>query len=1048
MLQVQKVLGGLWACAMVASMAGAQTLATGDSRTVTEPIFPVACTVLTAQQAIVGSGPASETVDDTSRVQAALTACASGKAVELAGGGGKYAFLTSSLNLPSGVSLIVDGGVTLFASRKASDYQVSGATETCGSYGASGNACKYFLYFNNGSANTGSGVYGYGVIDLRGNATILNSAGVDTGISWWTNADSANTAGQSQDNVSFMKPSKSSSLTFYKITIRSSPNFHIVTSNVSGETIWGVKIQAPFTSHNTDGIDPQGTNVTVKNSYVSVGDDAIAVSGSSNSSNITVANSYIYASHGISIGSYTQGGVSNMLVQNVNMAGQVEDGNQNGLRIKSSIDRGGVVQNITYQNVCLRDIARPVYVTPLYNSNSGTLYPSFQNIVFQNIHLLAPTATRKYTFSIAGYSANYLTTATLNNVVSDQAMTYSPALTYATIALAGNVYPASLQTQAGTGLTYTGSATAAATPAYDCSATATVFPALVGELFGATATATNLNAATVAGGASVTLNAMLQPTRSQATFNGTVGNYTGAAAPTAAVSFYEGMTLLGTGTLGANGTNSSLASLVLSNLAAGTHTITATYPGDTTYGALNFGSFVVTVSGPTLASATTLTATSTVAYGTAASLSVSVAASGGASGTPTGTVTISDGGTQIAQGTLASGAYATTVMLAGGAHSLSATYGGDTSFLTSSTSAVSTLTVTTVAPLTFAVTANPVSIASGASTTVTATLAGGSGMATPAGTVTLTEGGATVGTITLSNGSGTTSVTLNGVSTHTITAAYSGDANYSAASTSASVTVTTIATTTVLALSKSATYVGASMSLTATVTPAVSGATVTFATASGTLGTAVTNASGVATLAATAPAAGTYAVTATMAATGSYAASTSSAQTLTVSAPLAVVTTPNPVSVSAGGSGSVVATMTPGGGFTGTLTATCVSSVSYVTCSPASSSVAVTGASAVTSTLTISVAATTSAVRGSDWRGVEYAGLLMLTLFGARKRRGMRLMMVLLLGIGLAGMSGCGGGSSSSSTGTKPSGSQTVTYTLNGGGLASSVVTTLVVNIQ
>src|ERR1700734_2127680 len=96
--------------------AGAQTLATGDSRTVTEPVFPPSCAVLAAQQAIVSGGPASETAFDTSRIQAALTACPSGQAVELTTSGTNNAFLIQPLTIPVGVGLIVDGGVTVFAS--------------------------------------------------------------------------------------------------------------------------------------------------------------------------------------------------------------------------------------------------------------------------------------------------------------------------------------------------------------------------------------------------------------------------------------------------------------------------------------------------------------------------------------------------------------------------------------------------------------------------------------------------------------------------------------------------------------------------------------------------------------------------------------------------------------------------------------------------------------------------------------------------------------------------------------------------------------------
>src|SRR5271154_6276198 len=106
-----------------------------DTRTVNEPAFPASCSTLQAQQAIVSGEPASETTFDTARLQAALNSCAAGQAVELQTSGTNNAFLIQPITIPTGVTLLVDGGVTVFASRNPADYQVSGA-ETCGTVGS------------------------------------------------------------------------------------------------------------------------------------------------------------------------------------------------------------------------------------------------------------------------------------------------------------------------------------------------------------------------------------------------------------------------------------------------------------------------------------------------------------------------------------------------------------------------------------------------------------------------------------------------------------------------------------------------------------------------------------------------------------------------------------------------------------------------------------------------------------------------------------------------------------------------------------------------
>lgn len=135
---------GMWVAG--AGLAAGQAVATGDARTVTEPVFPASCTVLAAGQGIANGEPVSETALDTARVQAALTGCAAGQAVELVASGTNTAFLTGPLSLPAGVTLLVDGGVTLFGSRNPADYQVTTAgVETCGTVGTAGNGCMALI---------------------------------------------------------------------------------------------------------------------------------------------------------------------------------------------------------------------------------------------------------------------------------------------------------------------------------------------------------------------------------------------------------------------------------------------------------------------------------------------------------------------------------------------------------------------------------------------------------------------------------------------------------------------------------------------------------------------------------------------------------------------------------------------------------------------------------------------------------------------------------------------------------------------------------------
>src|SRR5579871_1843739 len=103
---------------------------------------------------------ARKSATDTGRIQQALSLCSPGKAVVLRGG----AFHSAPLILPRGVTLFVDRGSTLFASKNPRDYDLKPGS--CGAPldGKAPN-CKPFLYSYQAAY---SGVGGTGVIDGQG----------------------------------------------------------------------------------------------------------------------------------------------------------------------------------------------------------------------------------------------------------------------------------------------------------------------------------------------------------------------------------------------------------------------------------------------------------------------------------------------------------------------------------------------------------------------------------------------------------------------------------------------------------------------------------------------------------------------------------------------------------------------------------------------------------------------------------------------------------------------------------------------------------------
>ena len=196
------------------------------------------------------------------------------------------------------------------------------------------------------------------------------------------------------------------------VTLSNSPMFHIaIGGSGKNNTVQGVTVRAPSSSdpvtpsHNTDACDVSGTNTLVQNCNISTGDDDFTCGGGTH--DVLLTNNVYGTGHGISIGSYTDsGGVSNITVINCTISGA-----DNGIRIKSDNDRGGLVQNISYLNIGITNVHFPIQVYGYYNvigtpSSVSAYYaatqavaavtsltPIFRNITFSNI-----TAT-----SVSGY---------------------------------------------------------------------------------------------------------------------------------------------------------------------------------------------------------------------------------------------------------------------------------------------------------------------------------------------------------------------------------------------------------------------------------------------------------------------------------------------------------------------------------------------------------------------------------------------------------------------------------------------------------------------
>ena len=399
------------------------TLFAQDTRHVVEPHYPKACTVLRAQLSAPKGVLAlsDEQRQDTARLQQAIDNCAEGKAVELRADGSKNIFLARPFHLKRGVTLLIDAKVALFASRDPRDYDLT--PRSCGILSEKGHGCKPFITAQDAP---NSGIMGEGSIDGRGGAEMLGQK-----ITWWELAHRAKVYDRQQNCMRLLHVDHSDNFTLFKITLHNSPNTHVSFTNTDGFTAWGVKILTPKTARNTDGIDPEAgaKNITIAWSTIHTGDDDIAIKSdpSGAASNISILHNHFYTGHGMSIGSQTSGGVNHVEVRDLTI-----DGADNGIRIKSDRSRGGLVEDVSFQDVCIRNTPNPLVFVPMYTIFDGDRLPTFRKIVLRNVHVLTPGV-----FTFFGLDAQHKLDITLDNVTADDVKNSEFRAKFAAIALAG-----------------------------------------------------------------------------------------------------------------------------------------------------------------------------------------------------------------------------------------------------------------------------------------------------------------------------------------------------------------------------------------------------------------------------------------------------------------------------------------------------------------------------------------------------------------------------------------------------------------------------------
>jgi sugar lactone lactonase YvrE/predicted secreted protein len=347
----------------------------------------------------------------------------------------------------------------------------------------------------------------------------------------------------------------------------------------------------------------------------------------------------------------------------------------------------------------------------------------------------------------------------------------------------------------------------------------------------------------------------------------------GTPTPTGVIQFLDGTTVLGSSAVNAGGT----ATLSVTSLAFGTHSITASYVGDLDHAPSVSNVLTEKIVEPAAASLTSSLNPSI--YGQSVVLTVKVAGVQGL--VPTGTVTLRNGSSSLGTLTLdATGTGALTIAtLPVGSNILTAGYSGDTNYSTSRASLTQTVqSASTQVSLTLS--QNPAIYQTPVVFTSTVT---GDGGIVQEGSVNFTDSGVSVGNAAVgSNGIATLSLSTLAPGTHSIVANYVGDGSIEASSSTPQVLTVKELTTTALTSSTNPASTLTSVTLTASVTNSGVGeptGTITFSDGSNLLGTATLNGAGVASLTVPSLAAGNHSLVAAYNGDGDNFSSTSTTLT-------------------------------------------------------------------------------------------------------------------------------------------------------------------------
>jgi polygalacturonase len=337
---------------------------------------PRACAILDAH---VGLRDASVRRNDyasidTQRIQYALSGCNPGRAVVLEAEGEKNAFLSAPLIVPRGVTLFIDEGVTLLASRNPRDYDVS--PSSCGAERTDRVQCKPFLFSYQAAY---SAIMGAGTIDGQG-GTLLGLGVEDS--SWWQREDAAQKKGHSVSAPDLVSDYESQGFQVVGVTLRDAAGAHLAIYKTTGFVASKIVIDSPGHSAAGPGIVlSNAIDANIDGAWITTPYEAISLTASilGATTHVRIHDLHIYGSRGIVVGDAHYGDVND-----VEIDGAVIHGAEAGLTLQLAGSDGAQMHGVHFQNFCMDDVAQPLRALDANGKDIASI-PATNTIQFDKV---------------------------------------------------------------------------------------------------------------------------------------------------------------------------------------------------------------------------------------------------------------------------------------------------------------------------------------------------------------------------------------------------------------------------------------------------------------------------------------------------------------------------------------------------------------------------------------------------------------------------------------------------------------------------------------